>query len=138
MSALEQAIITWIHLVSAAIWVGGSLFIGIVFFLIATTKIFLMKSVFVYLPLFILLGCSIILAGVSFKTLLQKNVDNEYAGRVFSIASSIGNSSIPLAMIIFGFLLEYFKLHNLLYLCGLVMLPLSIIAYKLYKGPNNE
>ncbi len=31
MSALEQAILTWIHLVSAAIWVGGSLFIGIVF-----------------------------------------------------------------------------------------------------------
>ena len=31
MGALEQAIITWIHLVSAAIWVGGSLFIGIVF-----------------------------------------------------------------------------------------------------------
>ena len=31
MSALEQAIITWIHLISAAIWVGGSLFIGIVF-----------------------------------------------------------------------------------------------------------
>ncbi len=31
MTVLEQAIITWIHLVSAAIWVGGSLFIGIVF-----------------------------------------------------------------------------------------------------------
>ena len=31
MTALEQAILTWIHLVSAAIWVGGSLFIGIVF-----------------------------------------------------------------------------------------------------------
>ena len=28
---IEQAIITWIHLVAAAIWVGGSLFIGIVF-----------------------------------------------------------------------------------------------------------
>jgi len=27
---MEQAIITWIHLVSAAIWVGGSLFIGAV------------------------------------------------------------------------------------------------------------
>lgn len=26
--AIEQAIITWIHLTSAAIWVGGSLFIG--------------------------------------------------------------------------------------------------------------
>lgn len=31
MTALEQAILTWIHLVAAAIWVGGSLFIGIVF-----------------------------------------------------------------------------------------------------------
>ena len=27
---LEQAVLTWAHLVSAAIWVGGSLFIGIV------------------------------------------------------------------------------------------------------------
>ena len=31
MAGIEQAILTWIHLVSAAIWVGGSLFIGIVF-----------------------------------------------------------------------------------------------------------
>ncbi len=31
MTALEQAILTWIHFVAAAIWVGGSLFIGIVF-----------------------------------------------------------------------------------------------------------
>lgn len=29
--AIEQAIITWIHLISAAIWVGGSVFIGVVF-----------------------------------------------------------------------------------------------------------
>ncbi len=28
---LEQAVLTWIHLVSAAVWVGGSLFIGLVF-----------------------------------------------------------------------------------------------------------
>jgi putative copper resistance protein D len=31
MTAIEQAILTWIHLVAAAMWVGGSLFIGIVF-----------------------------------------------------------------------------------------------------------
>lgn len=30
MAALEQALLTWVHLVSAAIWVGGSLFIGVV------------------------------------------------------------------------------------------------------------
>lgn len=27
---LEQTLITWIHLVSAAIWVGGSIFLGVV------------------------------------------------------------------------------------------------------------
>lgn len=31
MEPIEQAILTWIHLISAAIWVGGSLFIGVVF-----------------------------------------------------------------------------------------------------------
>ena len=31
VAALEQALLTWAHLVAAAIWVGGSLFIGIVF-----------------------------------------------------------------------------------------------------------
>ena len=29
--AIDQAILTWIHLLAAAIWVGGSIFIGIVF-----------------------------------------------------------------------------------------------------------
>jgi len=29
--AIEQVILTWIHLIAAAIWVGGSIFIGIVF-----------------------------------------------------------------------------------------------------------
>ena len=29
--ALEQALLSWIHITSAAIWVGGSLFIGVVF-----------------------------------------------------------------------------------------------------------
>jgi len=28
--AIEQAIISWIHLTSAAIWVGGGLFLGVV------------------------------------------------------------------------------------------------------------
>ncbi len=29
--ALDQALITWIHLISSAVWVGGSLFIAVVF-----------------------------------------------------------------------------------------------------------
>ena len=28
--AIEQALITWVHLVASAIWVGGSLFLGVI------------------------------------------------------------------------------------------------------------
>jgi len=31
LMALEQALLSWVHITSAAIWVGGSLFIGAVF-----------------------------------------------------------------------------------------------------------
>lgn len=31
MTPIELALLTWVHLIAAAIWVGGSLFIGIVF-----------------------------------------------------------------------------------------------------------
>jgi MFS family permease len=112
----------------------GVFLIGIVFIFMALPKLFLIESFFIYLPLFVILGCAVMIAGVSFKTLLQKSVDNEYAGRVFGIAGSIANGSLPLAMILFGFLLEVISLQNLLYFCGLVLLPLSLISYMLYKG----
>ncbi len=42
--AIEQAIITWIHLTSAAIWVGGSLFIGVVLAPILKTMSFSLEE----------------------------------------------------------------------------------------------
>ena len=32
--AIEQVIVTWAHLVSAAIWVGGGIFLGVVLVLL--------------------------------------------------------------------------------------------------------
>lgn len=42
--AIEQTIITWIHLTSAAIWVGGSLFIGAVLAPILKTMSFSLEE----------------------------------------------------------------------------------------------
>ena len=39
LMALEQALLSWVHITSAAIWVGGSLFIGAVFAPILIAKI---------------------------------------------------------------------------------------------------
>jgi len=86
-----------------------------------------------YLIMIFLFGCCIICAGVSFKTLLQKKVDNSFAGRVFAVVGSVGNASIPAAMMAYGFLLEIYDFQDLLMISGLVLIPLSIISFILYK-----
>ncbi len=116
-------------------------------------SVFLMGLLFVFafffngdetimIPLFLamifLFGCCIICAGISFRTLLQKSIDNNFAGRVFAVAGSIGNASIPGAMIIYGFLLEKYDFQGLLLVSGLVLMPLSIISFKLYKERKHE
>ena len=91
-----------------------------------------------FLAMIFLFGCSIICAGISFKTLLQKSIDNNFAGRVFAVAGSVGNASIPGAMIIYGFLLEKYDFQGLLMVSGLVLMPLSIISFMLYKERKDE
>ena len=86
-----------------------------------------------YLIMIFLFGCCIICAGISFKTLLQKKVDNRFAGRVFAVVGSVGNASIPGAMIVYGFLLEIYDFQDMLMISGLVLIPLSIISFMLYK-----
>ena len=86
-----------------------------------------------FLAMMFLFGCCIICAGISFKTLLQKSIDNKFAGRVFAVAGSVGNASIPGAMIIYGILLEKYEYPALLMVSGLVLMALSIISLILYK-----
>ena len=86
-----------------------------------------------YLIMIFLFGCCIICAGISFKTLLQKKVDPSFAGRVFAVVGSVGNASIPGAMMAYGFWLEIYDFQDLLMISGLVLIPLSIISFILYK-----
>ena len=112
----------------------GSVFIiGMIF--LATGFIKGRESLMISLYLFMifLFGCCIICAGVSFRTLLQKRMDNEYAGRVFAVAGAIGNGSIPGAMILYGVLLEHYPFQGLLMVSGLALMPLSIMSFILFK-----
>ncbi len=86
-----------------------------------------------FLAMIFLFGGCIICAGISFKTLLQKSIDNKFAGRVFAVAGSVGNAAIPGAMIIYGILLEKYEYQALLMVSGLVLMALSIISLIFYK-----
>lgn len=52
-------------------------------------------------------------------------------GRVFGVVSSVGNGSIPLAMLIYGYLLVVIDVYHLVLVTGLLLLPLCIISYNL-------
>lgn len=107
--------------------------IGLIFLItgLAKGKENLMTSFYIFM--IFLFGCCIICAGISFRTLLQKAMDNEYAGRVFAVAGTIGNGSIPGAMILYGILLEHFPFQGLLMVSGMALMPLSIMSFILFK-----
>jgi MFS family permease len=87
-----------------------------------------------FLSVFLFIGSFIILGGTCFKSILQKNIHDNMSGRVFGVVSSVGNGSIPLAMLVYGFLLTYVNFYNLVLVSGLILLPLSVIFYRKYKG----
>ena len=86
-----------------------------------------------YLFMIFLFGCCMICAGISFRTLLQKGVDNAFAGRVFAVAGAIGNAAVPGAMILYGVLLEHYSFQGLLTVSGLVLMLLGMVSCVLYK-----
>ncbi len=111
----------------------GSVFlIGVVLLAISGLHSLGTRSVFPFLAFFLAIGALIIFAGTSFRSLLQKQVDNTMMGRVFGFVASVGNISIPLATLIFGVLLEYVSQNTLLAASGLILMPISIWAYHKY------
>ncbi len=92
------------------------------------------RIVIPFLFVFLAVGGLIIFAGTSFRSMIQKEVDDRMMGRVFGFVSSVGNISIPLAMLIFGFLMEYVPHSILLATSGFTLLPLSLISYHKYMA----
>jgi nitrate/nitrite transporter NarK len=91
-----------------------------------------------FLVIFLAVGASVIFAGISFRSLIQKDVDEMMMGRVFGFVSSVGNISLPLATLTFGFLMEYVSHNYILAASGFALLPTSILAYNKYIQTLSE
>ncbi|MCG8337940.1 MAG: MFS transporter [Proteobacteria bacterium] len=109
-----------------------TLFVSVFFIGVVNVAISLLvfngtESVFLYLVPFFVYGGSVILAVTAFRTLVQQVTPNKMAGRVFGVAFSVGDASIPMAMLIYGFLLDYFAVSYLLTISGMSLMLLSVI-----------
>jgi DHA3 family macrolide efflux protein-like MFS transporter len=108
--------------------------IGIVYLAIPHFGMMTSPATIPYLSAFFIFGTCIIAAYVSFKTLIQKSINNDFSGRVFAVAGSIGNGSIPAAMIAYGFLFENFGIHKILITSGAILVVLSAVSYFIFQG----
>lgn len=82
--------------------------------------------------IFMLLSSAIIVISTNYQTILQKNTTADMSGRVFSVVNSLGDSSIPIAMLVFGFLLDYFPWYLLIAIYGIIIVLISIFLFRIY------
>ena len=118
----------------ALILFGSIFLIGMTLLSIGGMHMSGIKLLMPYLVIFPVVGGLIIFAGTSFRTLIQKEARDEMVGRVFGLVSSVGNISIPLAMLVFGALMEYLPLNIILTASGFALLPTSVIAFSMYRA----
>ncbi len=110
----------------------GSLFmVGLVNVLMSLLIYLGINQVFFHSILFSGFGGFLILAVTAYRTILQKKVPNNMSGRVFGLTFTAGDLSLPLAMLVLGFLLDRFDFAHLLAVSGLGLMIVCIWFFKL-------
>lgn len=96
---------------------------------------YLVNNVYLSLIPFVLVGGFLTMFNIQFFTIVQKNVDSRYIGRVYSVIFTIAVLFMPIGSIIFGLLLNSKNLSVML-ISGLGVVS-SVIIYK-YLTRNNK
>lgn len=82
-----------------------------------------------YLLLMFCFGALIIVVNTPLQVMLQKTIDDEYKGRVFSIIETMSMALIPLGMVLYGFLYDKFPGQWILLLSALLLISVvSVLA----------
>jgi MFS transporter, DHA3 family, macrolide efflux protein len=88
------------------------------------------NQVFIYyIILMFCFGSMITIINTPLQVMLQKIIDDEYKGRVFSIIETMSMALIPLGMVLYGFLYDYFPGQWILLLsAGLLISVILVLA----------
>jgi len=111
---------------------GGVFGIGLLMLLTGLIYFSGVRGIVAFLLIFTLIGAAVIMAGTSFRSILQKDVSADMMGRVFGFVAAVGNISIPLATLIYGLLMSYVSHGVLMAISGIALLPTSLAAYHIF------
>jgi MFS transporter, DHA3 family, macrolide efflux protein len=115
--------------------IGFIMIVGVCLLGIGLEKTILISTVIPYMLLLLIIGTAIAFASVFWQSLLQSNTPSNMMGRVFSISSLAGNISLPLAYGIFGIMLSYTSIIQIMFLCGtaLILLCITLLLIVFFK-----
>lgn len=97
---------------------------GFCFIMIFTAQFFKIQTVYAYMVIMAATGACVSCASVFWQTLLQSYTPDYMTGRVFSISTLLGNTTLPVAYGVFGLLLNISSISILMAVCGLCLIIL--------------
>lgn len=111
---------------------GGVMALGAFYIGFSALSAFNLTYGIPFMAIFLLSSSAVIIISTAYQAIMQKSVENSLAGRVFGIAGSVGNLSLPAASLVFGFLLEGYRIPGLAGICGAALVLAPILLYGLY------
>lgn len=80
-----------------------------------------------YMLLMFTFGSCIIVVNTPLQVMLQKTIDDEYKGRVFSIIETMAMALMPLGMVLYGFLYDIFPGQWVLIISAAMLITFTLI-----------
>lgn len=108
----------------------GILGMGVVMGAVALPLVTSMTYGFVfayYLLLMFLFGSMVIVVNTPLQVMLQKTIDDEYKGRIFSIIETMAMALMPLGMVLYGFLYDVFPGQWILLLSAALLIGVVLV-----------
>jgi DHA3 family macrolide efflux protein-like MFS transporter len=97
---------------------------------LGTVALGLITAFWIYLAAMIIVGFSMPVFSTPLTVLLQQKVEEEFLGRVFGVLAMISSSMMPLGMLLFGPLSDFFRIEWMLIGTGILMSVLTLILLK--------
>ena len=96
---------------------------------LSTIVIGLPFNFYFYVSIWAVVGFFIALSSPLLVGLIQEKVDPEYIGRVFSVFGLINTISLPLGMLVFGPLSDFYDISMIILLSGVGMVLIAIVPF---------
>jgi DHA3 family macrolide efflux protein-like MFS transporter len=96
---------------------------------LGTVALGLPFNFYFYVSIWAVVGFFIALSSPLLVGLIQEKVDPEYIGRVFSVFGLINTISLPLGMLVFGPLSDFYDISMIILLSGVGMVLIAIVPF---------